>query len=217
LTHYAILYSIVNDTKIFIERKKYLKVALSVYIEIIAPVFDSSSNIEIIEINNGEVTSRKLYRVDQANILDFFLENSIDLVICGAISRQVESQLSAYTRVISFICGNKEEVLARFLRGQNLIDLLMPGCKQNRFRKGCVAKNNISKGVIGMPRGDGTGPMGSGQGAGQGMRKGRMGGQGFGPGGECLCPNCGTRIPHKPGVPCVQEKCPKCGTLMIRG
>jgi len=217
LTLYVILYSIVNDTKIFIERKSSLKVGLSVYKEIIAPVFDSSSNIEIIEINNGEVTGRKLYTVDQANILDFFLKNSVDLLICGAISWQLESQLSACTRVISFICGNKEEVLSRLLRGGNLTNLLMPGCRQNRFRKGCIAKNNISKGVIRMPRGDGTGPMGSGQGAGQGMRRGRMGGQGFGPGGECVCPNCGTRIPHKPGVPCVQEKCPKCGTMMIRG
>lgn len=217
MTLYVILYSIVNDTKISIERKSSLKVGLSVYKEIIAPVFDSSSNIEIIEINNGEVTGRKLYAVDQANILDFFLKNSVDLLICGAISRQLESQLSACTRVISFICGNKEEVLSRLLRGGNLTNLLMPGCRQNRFRKGCIAKNNISKGVIRMPRGDGTGPMGSGQGAGQGMRRGRMGGQGFGPGGECVCPNCGTRIPHKPGVPCVQEKCPKCGTMMIRG
>ncbi|WP_448589191.1 DUF5320 domain-containing protein [Thermodesulfobium sp.] len=187
------------------------------YKEIIAPVFDSSSNIEIIEINNGEVTGRKLYTVDQANILDFFLKNSVDLLICGAISRQLESQLSACTRVISFICGNKEEVLSRLLRGGNLTNLLMPGCRQNRFRKGYSIKNYISRGVIRMPRGDGTGPMGSGQGAGQGMRRGRMGGQGFGPGGECVCPNCGTRIPHKPGVPCVQEKCPKCRTMMIRG
>jgi len=46
--------------------------------------------------------------------------------------------------------------------------------------------------------------------------RGRMGGFGFGPGGECVCPKCGTKVPHQRGVPCYQHKCPKCGTMMIR-
>jgi hypothetical protein len=75
-----------------------------------------------------------------------------------------------------------------------------------------------------MPRGDGTGPTGagpmggkrSGSGQGQGAGKGRMGGRGLGAGGECLCPQCGTRAPHERGMPCIQQKCPQCGTLMVR-
>ena len=47
--------------------------------------------------------------------------------------------------------------------------------------------------------------------------RGRMGGFGLGPGGECVCPKCGTRIPHQRGVPCYTVKCPKCGNLMTRG
>lgn len=31
---------------------------------------------------------------------------------------------------------------------------------------------------------------------------------------ECICFNCGTRIPHKRGVPCFEERCPKCGITM---
>ncbi|AEE15257.1 hypothetical protein Thena_1647 [Thermodesulfobium narugense DSM 14796] len=194
-----------------------MKVALSVHNEIIAPVFDSSNNIEIIEINDGEIISRKVYKIDLADIFSFFLRNSVDLIICGAITKQLEFQLSALSRVISFICGNKEEIISALLKNKNFSNFLMPGCKRNRFR-GHFLKNYISKGVNKMPRGDGTGPLGQGPiGSGLGRGRGRMGGQGFGPGGECVCPNCGTRIPHKPGVPCVQEKCPKCGTMMIRG
>jgi len=37
-----------------------------------------------------------------------------------------------------------------------------------------------------------------------------------GPGGFCVCPNCGYREAHTPGRPCNQKACPKCGTVMIR-
>ncbi len=66
-----------------------------------------------------------------------------------------------------------------------------------------------------MPRRDGTGPPGGGKGGGGG---GRMGGTrpGAGPGGECVCPNCGETAPHQLGQPCNQVSCPTCGTRMIR-
>ncbi len=75
-----------------------------------------------------------------------------------------------------------------------------------------------------MPRGDGTGPFGQGPGTGRGMGRGmgkgmgRMGGNrpGAGPSGSCLCPSCGTRVPHEAGVPCYNLSCPKCGAKMIR-
>jgi len=61
-----------------------------------------------------------------------------------------------------------------------------------------------------MPRGDGTGPPRGGGG------RGRMGGQGLGVGGNCVCPNCGATVAHKRGAPCYQINCPKCGTKMVR-
>jgi len=59
---------------------------------------------------------------------------------------------------------------------------------------------------------------GGGRGMGQGRGRGRGGGgYGLGPGGECVCPNCGYKGPHQVGVPCYNQKCPKCGTMMTRG
>lgn len=47
--------------------------------------------------------------------------------------------------------------------------------------------------------------------------RGRMGGFAAGPGGQCVCPKCGHKVQHQVGVPCYQQKCPKCGSPMTRG
>jgi len=46
---------------------------------------------------------------------------------------------------------------------------------------------------------------------------GRMGGVAAGPGGICKCPKCGHEEPQVRGQPCMNKKCPKCQSLMIRG
>jgi len=72
-----------------------------------------------------------------------------------------------------------------------------------------------------MPRGDGTGSQGQGAKTGRGMGprgggRGRGGGFAAGPGGDCICPSCGERAPHKLGRPCLEQKCTKCGAAMTR-
>lgn len=67
-----------------------------------------------------------------------------------------------------------------------------------------------------MPRKDGTGPAGQGPGTGRSGGGGRMGGFGMGAGGNCICPNCGTKVAHQRGVPCYQVKCTNCGQPMTR-
>jgi hypothetical protein len=64
-----------------------------------------------------------------------------------------------------------------------------------------------------MPRGDGMGPP-----KGPAGRGARMGGTkaGSGPGGYCVCPGCGEKVPHKQSMPCFKISCPKCGTMMVR-
>ncbi len=68
-----------------------------------------------------------------------------------------------------------------------------------------------------MPNGKGFG-QGPGTGPRTGRGRGRQpGGFGLGPGGDCVCPECGTRVPHQRGIPCYEHRCPKCGQAMSRG
>ena len=71
-----------------------------------------------------------------------------------------------------------------------------------------------------MPGGNGTGPLGQGpgRGMGRGRGRGRGGGNrpGAGPGGYCICPSCGAKVPHTVAIPCASLNCPKCGNWMVR-
>ncbi len=46
--------------------------------------------------------------------------------------------------------------------------------------------------------------------------RGRNKGGSCGPGGDCVCAKCGTKITHQKGVKCTTLKCPNCGKTMVR-
>ena len=60
-------------------------------------------------------------------------------------------------------------------------------------------------------------PNNSGGGFGRGGQRGLGGGFARGPGGYCICTNCGIKEPHKIATPCQTQKCQKCGSPMTRG
>jgi hypothetical protein len=53
-------------------------------------------------------------------------------------------------------------------------------------------------------------------GRGRGRGGGGGGGGGMGATGFCVCPRCGQRAQHRPGTPCLDERCPSCGVAMVR-
>ena len=51
----------------------------------------------------------------------------------------------------------------------------------------------------------------------RGQGPGSLGGpKSAGPGGNCVCPNCGHHSAHRLGQSCNQIECPKCGSKMSR-
>lgn len=73
------------------------------------------------------------------------------------------------------------------------------------------------RGMGGGGRGMGGGGRGMGGGGrGMGGGGGRGGGAGMGAVGNCVCPKCGNTFPHRPGVPCMEQRCPDCGVVLLR-
>jgi hypothetical protein len=199
-----------------------MKIGITIFGTRIAPRFDTSLDLLIVSFMKGKEQEREKIILTEKETNGKIKEIAglgIGTLICGALS-QLESVVMAQNdiEVIPGVTGETEEVLDLLIRTQHLPkglfwDQAVCGNNGLQWKKGC----RFFKGGMGMPQRDGSGPNGRGPGQGQGKRQGRGMGKGVGPGGECLCPACGNASPHKQGVPCSSQVCPKCGKPMIRG
>lgn len=103
----------------------------------ISPVFDVSDRLCLVEIEDGTEVRREdmflKYR-DPFGRAREMAKVGVELLICGAVSRVLETALiSSGIRVAGFVCGNLEAVLAAFLQ-DGLTDsrFFMPGCPGKR-------------------------------------------------------------------------------------
>ncbi|MCB2194192.1 MAG: dinitrogenase iron-molybdenum cofactor biosynthesis domain-containing protein [Deltaproteobacteria bacterium] len=116
-----------------------MKIAISVWEGKISPVFDTASRLLVIVIEDKkEVTRFETYFDEQALVRRCARIRilGIDVLICGAISRNFLDMLKSYgIRVIPWVCGSAEQVLDAFAEAPDGIDLetnfLMPGCSRD--------------------------------------------------------------------------------------
>jgi len=198
-----------------------IKAAFAHWEHRIAPVFDTTRRIRVAEIESGRIVAeREEVLADDMPVRKALrlAELGVGTLVCGAISTSLRAIVASYgIRVIPFVAGDLGDVIRAWLRGGLEGDAFaMPGCCGRRRHRGINVLNQEVNFMIGKGRG-GMG-AGGGQGRGRGGQgRGRMGGPlAAGVGGACLCPKCGHREPHEAGGPCMQKKCPKCGTAMIR-
>jgi predicted Fe-Mo cluster-binding NifX family protein len=199
-----------------------IKTAFSCWGERIAPVFDTTRQVHVIETAAGCIVSEK----KEALALDLPLQKAMRLtelgvriLVCGAISRPLQAMVSsAGIQVIPFVSGDLPEVIAAWLKGRLPgAAFAMPGC-QRRIRRSAGGNDFQKEEIIMNGKGQGGGGFGGGRGqGGGGQGGGRMGGpRAAGAVGTCVCPKCGERLAHERGIPCVQRQCPKCGTALTR-
>lgn len=110
-----------------------MKLAITVWNERIAPVFDSAGKAVILEVCRGSMTGRReieLGKADPAGKVRLLREEGVRELICGAVSHDVDILLrSGGIRVLPFVAGDVEEVIQAWMGRQLDNDRYsMPGC-----------------------------------------------------------------------------------------
>lgn len=109
-----------------------MKIAITIWGNRISPVFDSASTLMIVQVEDSIIVSRIFQEFNPkvtTQMLSILKEFKMDALICGAIS-DIESKPieQSGVKLISFVTGNTDKVLASLLKKPNRIsDFLMPG------------------------------------------------------------------------------------------
>lgn len=112
----------------------------------IAPVFDVSENLFLIDVSDSGKKERKSIIITGKEPFERAKELSefgVSVLICGAISSVQETAVrSASIEVLGFVCGEVESVISAFIEGSLTNDgpFMMPGCCQKRHRHGRCGK-----------------------------------------------------------------------------
>jgi predicted Fe-Mo cluster-binding NifX family protein len=153
----------------------------------IAPLFDTARELHVVETEGERIVSRaddSLPAGPAGRRASRLAALGVETLVCGAISRATrEAVVSLGVRVVSFVSGDRDEVVRAWLEGDlERPAFTMPGCGGSRWRR---EDASARKGEV-MPRQDGTGPMGkgpmTGRGAGLCTGAGTGAGRGFGRG-----------------------------------
>ena len=120
-----------------------MKIAVAIWNERISPVFDVARQIILFDVQNGKIVAQRSETLpgnEPAGQVMRMAEIAPDTLICGAVSVSLAGMLEARgIRLISFISGAVEEVMAAYLTGSLPNPAFsMPGCcgRRGRFRHG---------------------------------------------------------------------------------
>lgn len=118
-----------------------MKIAMPIWQDRISPVFDAATRLLLADAGDGVIRNRSEAALTTENPVGRTQElrgRGVEVLICGAISRPLESLLrAAGIEVVPQVCGTVEEILEAYLRGGIGDDRYrMPGCcRRRQFRR----------------------------------------------------------------------------------
>jgi len=189
-------------------------IAISIWNDRIAPVFDVARRLRLLTVENGRITATADVACAEESLharAQQLFDCHVHTLICGAISRELESVIAGNgIQVIPFTAGETTAVASNWLSGQLLKNdcYLMPGCcrrHKNRFHAAHLSLDGHRRRMAFSHRPD--------------IKAGRQGGHSNGAREGSsenvrVCVHCGYREAdccdgvHPP------RKCPQCGSAM---
>ena len=113
-----------------------MRIAISYQQDRIAPVFDVSGRVLLVDIENGlEVrrNERSLVQEDPLVRARHVAQFGTQILICGAVSWSLENALSSMgVQVMACLCGRVESVIQAFKERRMDESFTMPGCQGRR-------------------------------------------------------------------------------------
>jgi predicted Fe-Mo cluster-binding NifX family protein len=98
-----------------------MRIAMPYWLGRVSPVFDVADCMLVIDIEDGRETKREqraLFGSDPFERAKQIRGAGVDLLICGALSKTLETAISGRgVEVMGFICGDVEEVIEAFKEG----------------------------------------------------------------------------------------------------
>jgi predicted Fe-Mo cluster-binding NifX family protein len=128
-----------------------MKIALSVWNNRVAPVFDVAMQLLVVEIEDGKIIKKEIKKLSTGAFLEkvkMLKDLQVSTLICGAVSRQFRPILDIYgIDVIGFIAGNVEVILQSWLLYEfDETAFAMPGCQKKKNcrsrQQPCCRKKN---------------------------------------------------------------------------
>ncbi len=110
-----------------------MKLAICTWNELVAPVFDVSESVMIVNISSGKLKTRKredISGLDHLARIRRLSDLGVKTLICGAISRPWHDIITAWDiQVISYVSGPVKQILSALLSdNMDLQKFRMPGC-----------------------------------------------------------------------------------------
>ena len=118
-----------------------MKVAVPVWGNYVSTVLDFSDSLLIVDYEAGRIKDRSRVSFVEKTIVGKaarLREHSVQVLLCGAISRPLENMISASgIRIVPFLRGTVDEVIEAYFSGR-LQDarFVLPGCRQGRGMRG---------------------------------------------------------------------------------
>ena len=124
-----------------------MKIAIPLFGTRISPRLDCAKKILLIKIEEKDrkvlsVEEKEFQTVEVGENIEFYLSNEIEVVICGAISIELQAFLVKHEiRVISWVTGEAQKALDLFIEGKLTSGtMLCPGMKLRKWRFCCQEK-----------------------------------------------------------------------------